>query len=177
MLTREGTSRGNEPTVQVLEIAANQQRKADDLLPYLSPFAQFYRPLPKNPKELILKRALIPLNDIECLTRTVIDIPEGVENLFKKRGNDLPVARAIDRANILVDALKLAQDQFLPLCQSWNYEDWDEYDYDRIKMLKFKEVDMARRKAGQDATQRECLKCPNFMKHVSTWSHRHTPWY
>jgi len=87
MLTREGTSRGNEPTVQVLEIAANQQRKADDLLPYLSPFAQFYRSLPNNPKELILKRALIPLNDIECLTRTVIDIPEGVENLFKKKGN------------------------------------------------------------------------------------------
>lgn len=100
MLTREGTSRGNEPTVQVLEIAANQQRKADDLLPYLSPFAQFYRSLPKNPKELILKRALIPLNDIECLTRTVIDIPEGVENLFKKKGNDILVTHYIDQANL-----------------------------------------------------------------------------
>lgn len=86
MLTREGTSRGNEPTVQVLEIAANQQRKADDLLPYLSPFAKFFRALPKNPKDLILKRALISLNNIECLTQTVIDIPEGVENFFKKKG-------------------------------------------------------------------------------------------
>jgi antiviral helicase SKI2 len=150
MLTREGTSRGNEPTVQVLEIAANPERKADDLLPYLSPFAKFYRPLPSKPKELILKRALIPLSDIECLTRTIIDIPEGVENLFKKK-----------------DALKLAQDQFLPLCQSWDYDDWDEYDYDRIKMLKFREIEMARRKLGQEATQRECLKCPNFLKHLA----------
>lgn len=65
-----------------------------------------------------------------------------------------------------LDALKLAQDQFVPLCQSWNYQDWDEYDYDRIKALKFKEIEMARRKAGQEATQRECLKCPNFLKHV-----------
>jgi antiviral helicase SKI2 len=120
------------------------------LLPYLSPFAKFYRPLPSKPKELILKRALIPLSDIECLTRTIIDIPEGVENLFKKK-----------------DALKLAQDQFLPLCQSWDYDDWDEYDYDRIKMLKFREIEMARRKLGQEATQRECLKCPNFLKHLA----------
>lgn len=88
MLLREGASKGNEPTVQALEIAANDQRKADDLLPYLSPFAQFFRSLPKNPKNLILKRVFVPLNDIECLTRTVIDIPEGVENLLKKKGKD-----------------------------------------------------------------------------------------
>jgi len=91
MLLREGTSKGNEPTVQVLEIAANEQRKADDLLPYLPLFAQFFRALPKNGKNLILKRALIPLNDIECFTRTVIDIPDGVENLFRKKGRLLNV--------------------------------------------------------------------------------------
>jgi antiviral helicase SKI2 len=79
-------SRGEEPTVQVLEIAANEQRKADDLLPYLAPLASFFRPLPKNKKDLIMKRALIPLSDIECFTATVIDIPDGVENLFRKKG-------------------------------------------------------------------------------------------
>ncbi len=87
MLLREGISKGNEPTVEVLEIAANDQRKADDLLPYLSPFAKFFRCLPNNPKDLVLKCALVPLNDIECLTQTVIDIPEGVENLSRKKGN------------------------------------------------------------------------------------------
>jgi antiviral helicase SKI2 len=143
-------SRGEEPTVQVLEIAANSQRKADDLLPYLSPFARFFRSLPKNKNDLILKRALIPLNDIECFTATVIDIPDGVENLFRKK-----------------DTLKLAQDQFIPLCQSWNYQDWDEFDYDKIKKLEFREIDAARRKAGRDATSKACLDCPDFLKHYA----------
>ncbi|KAF2444664.1 antiviral helicase [Karstenula rhodostoma CBS 690.94] len=143
-------SRGEEPTVQVLEIAANEQRKADDLLPYLAPLARFFRPLPKAKKDLIMKRALIPLSDIECFTATVIDIPEGVENLFRKK-----------------DALKLAQDQFVPLCESWDYQDWDEFDYDKIKKLEFREIDMARRKAGIEATGRACLECPDFLKHYA----------
>lgn len=64
------------------------------------------------------------------------------------------------------DALQLAQDQFLPLCQSWNYEDWDEYDYSRIKSLKFRELEEARRKEGQNAVHKRCLECPDFLKHV-----------
>lgn len=65
------------------------------------------------------------------------------------------------------DVLKLAQDQFLPLCQSWDYEDWDEYDYGRIKSLKFRELEDARKKLGETAVSKESLKCPNFLKHVS----------
>ncbi len=89
MLLQDGPSRGNQPTVKVLEIAQNQDRKGDDLLPYLSPFAKFYRTLPQNPKELTLKTAFIPLNDVECFTRTIIDIPESVQNLNKKQGECL----------------------------------------------------------------------------------------
>lgn len=65
------------------------------------------------------------------------------------------------------DTLKLAQDQFLPLCQSWDYEDWDEYDYSRINSLKFRELGDLRKMVGQDAVNKECLKCPDFLKHVS----------
>jgi antiviral helicase SKI2 len=64
------------------------------------------------------------------------------------------------------DTLKLAQDQFLPLCGSWDYEDWDEYDYSKIKSLKFRELVEGRMKEGQNAVSKECLKCPNFLKHV-----------
>jgi antiviral helicase SKI2 len=85
MLLREGTSKGNEPTVTILEICRNPQRKADDLLPYLSPFAQFFRQLPKNESQMILKSALIPLSDVECLTGTVIDIPETVQNMKQRK--------------------------------------------------------------------------------------------
>ncbi|KAF1920913.1 NUC185 domain-containing protein [Ampelomyces quisqualis] len=148
MLMQDGTSRGNEPTIKVLEIASNQDRKADDLLPYLGPFAKFFRSLPKSPNDLILKTAFVPLNDIECFTKSVIDIPESVQNLNRKK-----------------DTLKLAQDQFLPLCQSWNYEDWDEYDYGRIKSMKFRELLETRVKEGHNAIDKKCLQCPNFLKH------------
>jgi antiviral helicase SKI2 len=148
MLMQDGTSRGNEPTIKVLEIAQNQDRKADDLLPYLGPFAKFFRSLPKSPKDLILKTSFVPLNDIECFTKTIIDIPESVQNLNRKK-----------------DTLKLAQDQFLPLCQSWNYEDWDEYDYSRIKSMKFRELMETRVKEGQNAVDKKCLECPTFLKH------------
>lgn len=86
MLLQDGTSKGNEPAVKVLEIAQNQDRKADDLLPYLGPFARFFRTLPKDAKDLRLKTAFVPLNDIECFSKTIIDVPESVQNLNRKKG-------------------------------------------------------------------------------------------
>jgi antiviral helicase SKI2 len=158
MLMQDGTSKGNEPTVKVLEVAQHQDRKPDDLLPYVGPFAKWFRKLPNNPKDLILKAAYVPLNDIECFTKTIIDVPESIQNLGRK---------------VSKDALKLAQDQFLPLCGSWDYEDWDEYDYSKIKSLKFRELAEARMKEGQNAVSKECLKCPNFLKH---FAQEHDQW-
>ena len=85
MMLQDGASKGNEPTVQVLEICQNLQRKPDDLLPYLPPFAEHYRSLPSKEKDYSLAWALIPLNDIECFTKTVIDINEAVRSLTKKK--------------------------------------------------------------------------------------------
>ncbi|EDU51447.1 RNA helicase involved in mRNA catabolism [Pyrenophora tritici-repentis Pt-1C-BFP] len=134
MLMQNGTSKGNEPTVKVLEIAQHQDRKPDDLLPYVGALAHFFRKLPNDPKDLILKTAFVPLNDIECFTKTIIDVDDSVQNFSRKK-----------------DTLKLAQAQFLPLCGSWDYEDWDEYDYSRIKSLKFRELQDARMREGQNA--------------------------
>lgn len=90
MMLQDGVSKGNEPAVQVLEICQNLQRKPDDLLPYLSPFAEHYRPLPMNEKDYSLSWAFIPLNDIECFTKTVIDIPEAVRSLTKRKREYAP---------------------------------------------------------------------------------------
>jgi antiviral helicase SKI2 len=150
MLLREGTSKGNEPTVQVLEIAKNEKRQPDDLLPYLPDFTKFFRSLPKKESDMILKTAFIPLESIECLTKTLIDYPDGVQNVNKRK-----------------EALALARDQFVPLCKSWNYRDWDEYDWDRIKNLNFREMFEARKKEAEIATKRECLKCPDFLQHFA----------
>ena len=168
MLMQDGTSRGNEPTVKVLEVAQHEDRKPDDLLPYVANFAKFFRKLPNNPQDLILKTAFVPLNDIECFTKTTIDVPESVQNLNRKKGKWQPLRYGSRPAlTTMSDTLKLAQDQFLPLCGSWDYEDWDEYDYSRITSLKFRELEDARKKEGQNAVSKECLMCPNFLKHVS----------
>lgn len=87
MLLREGISKGVEPSVQLLEISANEKRQPSDLVPYLPEFAKFFAILPKKESDLILKPAFIPLSDIECLTRTTIDFPETVQNINKRRGN------------------------------------------------------------------------------------------
>ncbi|KAG9192964.1 putative ATP-dependent RNA helicase [Alternaria panax] len=158
MLMQDGTSKGNEPTVKVLEVAQNQDRKPDDLLPYVGPFAKWFRKLPNDPKDLILKASYVPLNDIECFTKTIIDVPESIKYLGRKVSKDI---------------LQLAQNQFLPLCGSWDYEDWDEYDYSKINSLKFRELAEARMKEGQNAVSKECLKCPNFLKH---FTQEHDQW-
>jgi len=85
MLLQEGTSKGNEPVVQVLEICQNQQRKPDDLLPYLAPLAGYFRALPVNEKQYSLTQVFVSLSDVECFTRTVIDIPEAVRSLTKRK--------------------------------------------------------------------------------------------
>lgn len=69
--------------------------------------------------------------------------------------------------NACVEALVLAQDQFKPLCGSWDYTDWDEIDYSKIKELHFRQMAEKRRQEAQVATGRSCLKCPSFLKHVS----------
>ncbi|KAF2133431.1 antiviral helicase [Dothidotthia symphoricarpi CBS 119687] len=150
MLVQDSITKGNEALVKVLEIAQPQDRKADDLLPYLGLFVQLFRKLPTNPKDLLLKTSFVPLSDIECLTKTIIDIPESVQSLNKRK-----------------DLLKLAEDQFLPLCNSWNYSDWDEYDYSRIKSLKFRELADARKAEGEKAVDKKCFQCPNFLKHLA----------
>jgi antiviral helicase SKI2 len=73
-------------------------------------------------------------------------------------------------ADHIADALELARDQFIPLCSSWNFNDWDEFDYGKIKNLSFRETVDARNKLGQLATSRQCMECPSFLKHVSGYA-------
>jgi antiviral helicase SKI2 len=150
MLLQEGTSKGNEPNVMVLEISRSKKRQPDDLLPYLPTFATLFRPLPTKESELILKTAFIPLSDIECLTKAVVTIPETVQNIKRRK-----------------EALVLARNQFVPLCHSWNLKGWEENDWSRIRDLNFREILEARKKEGEEATNRACLQCPNFLEHFA----------
>ena len=64
------------------------------------------------------------------------------------------------------EALKAARKRLVPLCESWNYQDWDEVKWDRIKDLSFRDLLNKRQELAETAQDRDCLKCPKFIDHV-----------
>lgn len=156
MLMMEGVAKGQEPRVRVLEISGNAERKPEDLLPYLPDFARFFRQLPKDPSKMSLRMATVPLSELECVTKSQIK----VESIPKVMGDKQA-------------AVKLAKDEFEPLCKSWDYSDWDELDWSRIKDLSFRDLLAERKTAAKTAQKAKCLKCPKFAQHFSM---QHDEW-
>lgn len=60
-----------------------------------------------------------------------------------------------------------AHDEILQLCHDWTASAWDEIDWYRVKDMSVREIHDKRRAAGATAQGAHCLKCPNFVKHVS----------
>ncbi|OCK83338.1 antiviral helicase [Lepidopterella palustris CBS 459.81] len=156
MLLHEGISKGVEPTVQVLEISTNSRRQPSDLLPYLPSFGPLFAPLPMKESDMILKTAFVPLSEIDCLTRILVDVPQPIQNL-----------------NNRTEAMKLARNQFMPLCKSWTFRDWDEHDWGRIKNLHFRDIADARKNEAETAQNRKCIDCPKFVDHFAM---QHDEW-
>jgi hypothetical protein len=60
-----------------------------------------------------------------------------------------------------------ARDQLWQVCQSWTSDEWNEMDMSRVKDLQLRDL-IAKRLEEMKTTQKgECLKCPQFVKHVS----------
>ncbi|KIW08108.1 uncharacterized protein PV09_01045 [Verruconis gallopava] len=155
MLVREGLSRGDNPTLPILEISSNKKKSMSDDLPYLGSFAHLFTPLPKTFKELTLKTSFIPLSDVECVTETVIKSEVTFKALNKK------------------DAKQLAEEQFIPLCQSWTFRNWDEVNWRKIKDLTVQNLLDERKKVAEDAQIKDCLKCSKFLQHYTM---QHDEW-
>jgi antiviral helicase SKI2 len=156
MLIREGFNRGTEPTLPVLEISTNKKRNPSDLLPYLGDFAHWFAALPNEYSELSLRISIVPISDIECVTETVIK-------------SDGPFKALNDKK----ETMKLANDQFIPLCASWGYRDWEEVNWRKIKDMALQNLLDARQKAAEGAQNRKCLTCPKFLQHFTM---QHDEW-
>lgn len=53
------------------------------------------------------------------------------------------------------------------MCKSWEDPAWDELDWDRVKDLQVRELLNERQTQLAIIQSCECLKCPQFLKHVS----------
>jgi antiviral helicase SKI2 len=98
----------------------------------------------------------IPAKLIECVTQSLINYNMPISLLNSKKVTSL-----------------LARDEILPLCQSWNWKDWDECDWSKIKDLSIRTLFEERTKQAKVAVEKQCLDCPQFLKHFTM---QHDEW-
>jgi antiviral helicase SKI2 len=67
----------------------------------------------------------------------------------------------------LLEALKKAANELGGLCGSWGSPVWNELDWERVKELQVREILTEREVRIKTIESSECLRCPNFLKHVS----------
>ena len=74
-------SKSLSPTLELLSLGPrNPTRHPSDLLPYLPQFRPLFPKLPTEVAEMELKALKVPLTDIECVTRTVIQVRGALES-------------------------------------------------------------------------------------------------
>ncbi|OJD21397.1 hypothetical protein ACJ73_07261 [Blastomyces percursus] len=157
MLARDGMAPGPNLGLQVFEFGPiNASRHPSDILPYLPAFRYLFSPLSTNPNEMVLKTYKIPLEDLECVTTTVVKIGGPTWYLNIKR-----------------ESLEVAQKDLVPLCTSWEASAWDELAWDRVKELQIVEILSQRQAQVAIVESSECLRCPEFLKHFEM---QHDEW-
>ncbi|KAK4493906.1 hypothetical protein PRZ48_015091 [Zasmidium cellare] len=152
VLLRDGINKGASPNVQVLEVVYrnNRKRQNPDFLPYLPRFRRHFVPLPQTDGEMQLRNVNIPLENIEALTGTHLQI-------------DVAAIQQRDQ-----EAMANAKKELLAACSSWTSQSWRELDYDRfLKDMTIRNLMETRKQAAEIAQACECIHCPNFPKHFA----------
>ncbi|KAF2226282.1 NUC185 domain-containing protein [Elsinoe ampelina] len=151
MLLREGISKGPNPTVSVLEFGFKQPRRRqdNDLLPCLPRFRRRFAPLPQKESEMKLRQMMVPINDIECMTKTLLNA-----DVTAIQGK-------------LQEAMKGIKAELLASCSSWTSSIWEEMDYSKLKEVGIRNIVDERRKFAQLAQDKEAVVCPNLDKHFA----------
>ena len=149
VLLRDGASRSS---VQVLEVLYRSQRKREnaDFLPYLPRLRRRFIPLPQTDNELQLRLTFIPLEDVEALTSSHVQID--VNGVLKK-----------DK-----EATANAKAELLAVCSSWTSSTFNELDYNKyLKEMTIRGMLDERAKAADTAQNRECIHCSDYPKHFA----------
>ncbi|KAF2457954.1 NUC185 domain-containing protein [Lineolata rhizophorae] len=152
MILREGIMRGPDASLLVLEISTRKKRQPCDTLPYIARFAHLFAPLSSDLSDLSLRVGLVMLRDVECLTQMVFKV-QTPQNIISDPNSQ--------------DAKKFAETQIAPLFRSWDFDEWDELDWSRIKDLSFRNILDERKKEADMAEQCQCIRCPKFLQHFT----------
>ena len=155
VILREGVSRNG--FVQVLEILHKGARKREnaDFLPYLPRFRRHFVPLPQSESQMQLRQLMIPLQDIEALTKSHINIDvDGVLQKDDKARNEKATAQA--------------KTELLAVSSSWTSSTWNELDWHKyLKEIKLRQLLDERVAAANKAQACESIHCADFPKHFA----------
>ncbi|KAK4620179.1 Putative ATP-dependent RNA helicase [Fulvia fulva] len=152
IILRDGVTKGSPPTVQLLEVISRNPRKRQDpdFLPYLPRFRRRFVPLPQTENDMQLRTTTVPLDDVEALTGSHIQM-------------DLAAVLQKDK-----DALADVKKELLETCSSWTSSSWNELDYYKwLKEMDIRTLLDTRSKAAREAQERACIHCDNFPKHFA----------
>ena len=150
ILIREGTSRGPNPSIEVLALRPkNSSYQASDILPHLSQFTRFFAQIARTIDEMDIKIVRIPLSDIDYMTKTIVKVE--IDGMLKA-----------DDEGHKTEAAELSK-----VCDSWDSPYWEELDWNRIKELSVRDIQEARKEKSQKIRNACCIQCPDFVKHHS----------
>jgi antiviral helicase SKI2 len=127
-----------------------------------------FRDLPKKAEEVKSVITSVNLEDVECVTATLVKTTGPSWNVQLKRGindNDENKASGIMQSDSV--QRRLAEEAFTAKYSDWESADWNELDWDKVKDLRVRELLAERRTMAEIAQQAHCLSCPQFLKHVS----------
>ena len=145
--------------MKVLEIGdVDRKLQSSDVLPYLPSltFRRLFTPLPTDADHIKTRIVSVPVEDVECVTRTV----------FKIKGQHW----AIKLPKI---QKQIAEDDFVQHYSSWYTRDWDEENWSRDTAMRVREVVNIREMLMPILLHAQCLECPKFLKHFEM---QHAEW-
>ncbi|KPI34847.1 putative ATP-dependent RNA helicase [Cyphellophora attinorum] len=141
---------GPNPSLKVFAIInIDATRTETDLLPFLPAFRQKFPPLPKDPFKLLPQTVLVPLEDIEAVTATLVKVD--VRTILN------------DRAEQKI----FIENEFIKSYTDWASKVYDEQEWNKVTELSVREVLSAREKFAKITQESKCLSCPDFLKHYA----------
>jgi antiviral helicase SKI2 len=152
VLLSDGIIKSKRLSVQVLEVAYTKGRKRQDadFLPYLPRFRRHFVPLPQTEGEMKLRQQMIPIEDIEALTKSHIQID--VQAVLRKEPEAMAKAKA----------------ELLTTCASWTSATWHELDWHKfLKDMSLRTLIDERSKVAALAQDCQCIRCQDFPKHFA----------
>jgi antiviral helicase SKI2 len=158
VLVEDGLKTGpGAPYLKVLQLSdIDAKRHAPDMLPYLPEFRHLFSPLPTTADRLKHSVTQVPLDDVECLTETVVRI-KGAHWYIK----------------IPREQKAFAEGPFLQQYTPWTNPCYNEQDWGKVHGLAVREIISRRALLASQISSSHCLTCPNFLKHYTM---QHDEW-